>query len=99
MGARVSLEERDEVWLSGRSIGRRWDAQAARCRECHGRLRRLEGLALECGAGDLTATHSAKTRAIVVVPRFIFLGAKLTDRPGILPHESVVEYVQFADWN
>jgi hypothetical protein len=70
-----------------------------RCRECHGRLRRLEGLALECRAGDLTATHSAKTRAIVVVPRLIFLGAKLTDRPGILPHESVVEYLQFADWN
>jgi hypothetical protein len=63
------------------------------CRECHGRLRRLEGLALGCGAGDRTATHSAKTRAIVVVPRLIFLGAKPTDRPGILPHESVVECV------
>jgi hypothetical protein len=57
------------------------------------------GLALEFGAGDLTATYSAKTRAIVVIPRLIFLGAKLTDRPGIQPHESVVEYVQFADWN
>jgi uncharacterized protein (DUF433 family) len=43
-------------------------------------------------------SRGCETRAIVVVPRLIFLGAKLTDRPGILPHESVVEYVQFADW-
>jgi hypothetical protein len=26
-------------------------------------------------------------------------GSQLTDRPGILPHESAVECVQFADWN
>jgi hypothetical protein len=44
-------------------------------------------------------SRGCETRAIVVVPRLIFLGVKLTDRPGILPHESVVEYVQFADWN
>jgi hypothetical protein len=73
--------------------------EAARCREGVERLRTLEGLALECGAGDLTAAHSAKSRAIAVPKSMLPGSAKLTDRPGILLYKSVVEYVQLANWD
>jgi hypothetical protein len=33
------------------------------------------------------------------LPRLIFLKPKLTDRLGILPYKSVVEWVQFANWD
>ena len=88
-GVRGSVRTRGWVMdqRSVRQAGRRAasDAQAARCQECPSvDLRRLEGLAFECGAGDLAAAHSAKISAILV-PRSVLPGsAKLTDRPGIV---------------